>query len=77
MRRTGSSPVASAAPIALIDRPTLVVGGRDDAVTLASHREFIASAILGAELRILPCMHMPNVERPHEFMQAITTFLNV
>ncbi|CAN7604485.1 alpha/beta fold hydrolase [Phenylobacterium sp. LjRoot219] len=61
--------------IALIDKPTLVIGGRDDTVTLASHSEAIAATIPDAALRILPGVHMLNVERPAEFLRTLTEFL--
>ena len=61
--------------ISLITAPTLVIGGEDDKVTLASHSEAIAAAIPGAELLLLPGVHMLNVERPEEFMGAVTRFL--
>ncbi len=61
--------------IALIDRPTLVIGGRDDTVTLASHSETIARTIPGAQLRILPGVHMLNVERRHDFLSEVNAFL--
>lgn len=61
--------------IALIERPTLVIGGRDDTVTLASHSEAIAQTIPGAELRILPGVHMSNVERRADFLAAVNGFL--
>ncbi len=60
---------------ALIDRPTLVIAGRDDTVTAASHGERIAATVPGAELRILPAVHLSNVERPAEFLDAVLTFL--
>lgn len=60
----------------LIDLPTLVIGGQDDTVTLASHSEQIALAIPGAQLVILPGVHMLNVERPAEFMALLRGFLS-
>ncbi len=60
---------------ALIGRPTLVIAGRDDTVTAASHGERIAATVPGAELRILPAVHLSNVERPAEFLDAVLTFL--
>lgn len=63
--------------IALISAPTLVIGGKDDKVTLASHSEAIAATIPGATLTLLPGVHMLNVERPAEFMNAVTRFLGV
>jgi 3-oxoadipate enol-lactonase len=59
----------------LIHAPTLVIGGVDDTVTLASHSETIAQTIPGAALVLLPGVHMLNVERPIEFLAAITDFL--
>jgi 3-oxoadipate enol-lactonase len=61
--------------IALVDCPTLVIGGQDDRVTLASHSEMIASAIAGAKLLILPGVHMLNVQLQAEFMRAVRGFL--
>lgn len=61
---------------ALIQAPTLVIGGQDDTVTLASHSEEIAQAIPGARLVILPGVHMLNVERPAEFMALLMAFLS-
>lgn len=61
--------------LSLISAPTLVIGGDDDKVTLASHSEQIAAAIPGAKLLLLPGVHMLNVERPAEFMSAVTQFL--
>ncbi|MDX8482005.1 alpha/beta fold hydrolase [Mesorhizobium sp. VK24D] len=62
-------------PNSLITAPTLVIGGEDDKVTLASHSEAIAAAIPGAELVLLAGVHLLNVERPAEFMDAVTRFL--
>ncbi|MGO4711625.1 alpha/beta fold hydrolase [Bradyrhizobium sp. 2TAF24] len=61
--------------IALITAPTLVIGGKDDKVTLASHSEAIAATIPGATLTLLPGVHLLNVERPAEFTSAVTRFL--
>ncbi len=61
--------------IALIKAPTLVIGGIDDKVTLASHSEEIAATIPGAKLVLMPGVHMLNVERPAEFLGTVTSFL--
>ncbi|MBV7482293.1 3-oxoadipate enol-lactonase [Bordetella sp. BOR01] len=58
-----------------ISRPTLVIAGRDDTVTLASHGEQIAAAVPGAGLVMLQAVHMPNVEVAEEFLQAVLAFL--
>ncbi|WP_313625807.1 3-oxoadipate enol-lactonase [Achromobacter sp.] len=60
---------------ALINRPTLVIAGRDDTVTAASHGERIAATVPGAELLVLPAVHLSNIERPAEFLDAVLTFL--
>lgn len=60
----------------LIAAPTLVIGGTDDTVTLPAHSEEIGKAIPGARTRILPGVHMLNVERPSEFVGALLTFLS-
>ena len=61
--------------LSLVRAPTLVIGGVDDKVTLASHSEEIAASIPGAQLVLLPGVHMLNVERPAEFMEAVMRFL--
>lgn len=61
--------------ISLISLPTLVIAGRDDPVTAASHGELIAATIPGARLIVLPTVHMPNIEQPEEFMKAVLGFL--
>ena len=59
-----------------ISTPTLVIGGQDDTVTLASHSQEIAEAILGSELLLLPGVHILNVERQDAFLGAVTEFLS-
>ncbi|RUL77509.1 3-oxoadipate enol-lactonase [Dyella choica] len=61
--------------IALIDRPTLVIAGKDDTVTLASHGEHIASTVPGARLVIMPGVHLPNVEHPDVYARTVLEFL--
>ena len=61
--------------ISLIERPTLVIAGRDDTVTAASHGELIAATIPGARLVVLPTVHLPNIERPREFRDSVMGFL--
>lgn len=60
----------------LIDVPTLVLGGIDDTVTLASHSEQIAQAITGSRLVLQPGVHMLNVERQDDFVGAVLRFLS-
>ncbi|MBO4122381.1 alpha/beta fold hydrolase [Cupriavidus gilardii] len=61
--------------IALIARPTLVLGGKFDTVTRAEHSEEIAAAIPAAKLVLLPAVHMSNVEMPQVFRMALDSFL--
>jgi 3-oxoadipate enol-lactonase len=61
--------------IALIDGPTLVVGGDHDTVTLPEHSRQIAAAIPGARLAMLPTVHLPNVEMPRPYEDRVLEFL--
>lgn len=61
--------------ITLINRPTLVIAGIDDTVTLASHSEQIASNIPGARLVMMPAVHLPNVEHPDLYARTVLDFL--
>lgn len=60
---------------ALIPVPTLVIAGRDDTVTSLSQGELLARTVPGAELLILPVVHLSNVERPDDFLAALLDFL--
>lgn len=61
--------------IALIRTPTLVIAGKDDTVTLASHGEQIAATVPGARLVVLPAVHLPNVEDPDTYLRVVQDFL--
>jgi 3-oxoadipate enol-lactonase len=61
--------------ITLIHNPTLVIAGEHDTVTSAQHGKEVAAAIPGARLRLLPAVHLSNVERPAEFLDAVVPFL--
>lgn len=61
--------------IALIARPTLVIAGTDDTVTLPSHGEHIASTVAGARLVMMPGVHFPNVEHPQLYSRTVLDFL--
>ncbi|WP_129647382.1 alpha/beta fold hydrolase [Peristeroidobacter agariperforans] len=61
--------------ISLITRPTLVIAGEHDPVTAASHGRAIAETITGAQLKVLPTVHLPNVELEKEYMEAVLGFL--
>jgi 3-oxoadipate enol-lactonase len=59
----------------LIRNPALVIAGEYDTVTSAGHGKELATAIPGARYTVLPTVHMANVERPTEFLDAVVTFL--
>lgn len=62
--------------VASITIPTLVVwGGDDPIVPLADGKDF-AAKIPGAKLVIIPeCGHAPSIEKPADFLAAVTPFL--
>ena len=62
--------------IKLIDRPTLVVAGEHDRVTLPEMSEEIAQAIPSARLEFLPAVHLSNVEYPDRFARIVLNFLD-
>ncbi|MDA3645964.1 3-oxoadipate enol-lactonase [Saccharopolyspora indica] len=59
----------------LIPNPTLVIAGEHDTVTSAAHGKELAATVPGAELTVLPTVHMANVEAQPEFLEAVLTFL--
>jgi 3-oxoadipate enol-lactonase len=61
--------------VALIHRPTLVIAGQYDTVTILSHGELIAATVPGAKLFVLPAVHMSNIEYPEAFLSAVLEFL--
>lgn len=61
--------------VALIDRPTLVIGGALDPATPPPHSEALAQGIEGAALLMLDAAHLSNVERPDAFARAVLDFL--
>lgn len=61
--------------VALIQSPTLVIGGQFDTVTLPCHSEAISATIPGAKLLLLPAVHLSNIEYPVEFLKATLDFL--
>lgn len=61
--------------LARIPKPVLVIAGRYDTVTLASHSEQIAAAVPGAALLVLPAVHLSNIECPAAFLDAVLGFL--
>jgi len=59
----------------LIRNPTLVVAGEHDTVTSAAHGKELATIVPGARYTELPTVHLANVERPAEFLDAVVPFL--
>ena len=61
----------------LINAPTLIVVGSEDAITPPSDAEAMHEKIEGSRLlRIEGAGHVSNVERPEEFNRALVDFLN-
>lgn len=64
--------VDSAAVLAAVDVPTLVLHGVDDEVVAPAAAEHAAATIPGAELILFPDTgHLPFLERPVEFAAAL------
>ena len=63
------------AAIATIRAPTLVVTGTHDQATPKAHGEMLAASIPGAQLVELPVAHIPVIEAPGAFANAVLGFL--
>jgi pimeloyl-ACP methyl ester carboxylesterase len=62
--------------LAGIKCPTLVLVGREDALTPVEMAEEIAAGIAGARLEIIPdCGHLSTMERPEAVNRALRTWL--
>jgi pimeloyl-ACP methyl ester carboxylesterase len=60
-----------------INRPTLIIWGRDDKLIPLSFRERFHHEIANSQLRIIDnCGHMPQVECPDEFASAVVQFFS-
>jgi pimeloyl-ACP methyl ester carboxylesterase len=60
-----------------INRPTLVIWGREDKLIQLSFGERLHQEITNSRLRIIDnCGHMPQLECPDEFANAVLQFLN-
>ncbi|GAB4451449.1 MAG: alpha/beta hydrolase [Anaerolineales bacterium] len=56
--------------------PTLVITGDDDRIVPTEQSVRLAGELPDAQLVVIPqCGHLPHEERPAEFMQAVTDFL--
>ena len=60
--------------IARITRRTRVIAGEHDKVTAARSGVQMAKRVPGATSRVLPAVHLSNVEFPREFGDAVVTF---
>lgn len=59
-----------------ISQPTLVISGDSDKVVPVEDSREITELIQGAEFVIIPeCGHMPHEERPDEFMEIVSEWL--
>lgn len=59
-----------------IEVPTLIVVGREDAITPPADAERMRAAIAGAELAILDrAAHLSNFERADEFNRTVSSFI--
>lgn len=56
--------------------PTLVICGASDPATPLPHSEALCDAIAQSRLLVLPTAHLSNVERPREFLAAVSDFLD-
>jgi 3-oxoadipate enol-lactonase len=64
--------------VSAIRTPTLVLSGEDDVATPPEDGAFLAAAIPGAELTVLPeCAHFANVEQPTLFTRALLGHLRI
>jgi pimeloyl-ACP methyl ester carboxylesterase len=60
-----------------IDVPTLLLWGDHDRMFPIEHAQAFAKAIPGAKLVVIPkCGHVPQIEKPDEFIAALETFLD-
>jgi pimeloyl-ACP methyl ester carboxylesterase len=59
-----------------IDLPTLILCGREDAITPLARHEEMAALIPGSRLTIVEeCGHLSTLERPQEVGQAMRAWL--
>lgn len=61
--------------VALIDTPTLVIGGTLDPATPPAHSEALAATISSAQLTMLQAAHLSNVEQADSFGAIVSQFL--
>jgi pimeloyl-ACP methyl ester carboxylesterase len=72
-----SEPAWSKEQLAEITTPTAIVAGDHDEAIKREHTEYIASAIPGAKLIILPnASHFAMLQAPDEYSQAVLDFID-
>ena len=70
--RTDATPILEE-----INIPVLILHGADDQLIPPSEAELMHSRIEGSQMEVIPnASHLPNLEQPGEFNQAVTRFLN-
>jgi pimeloyl-ACP methyl ester carboxylesterase len=57
------------------DLPTLLVWGKKDGIVPLAAGEAYNKGIAGSKLVTLDCGHMPEVEKPDDFIREVTNFL--
>ncbi len=71
-----SRPVGLAKKLRKIAAPTLVITGDDDRIVPTKGTISLAAKIPGARLAVIPeCGHLPQEERPEEFLSAVRGFV--
>jgi len=66
----------STSTLATIDVPTLVIGGKEDALTQIKEVRGLHQAIADSDLVVIPrAGHLPNIEQPEAFNAAVRSFL--
>lgn len=59
-----------------VQLPTLIIWGANDELIPLSHGRWIHQQISGSQLVVFPqCGHVPQIEKPREFVQAVTQFM--
>jgi pimeloyl-ACP methyl ester carboxylesterase len=66
----------STSTLAQIDLPTLLLPGAEDLIVPLHEAQAMHAAIRGSRLAVIPdAGHLPNLENPSAFNQAIRDFL--
>lgn len=74
---TAADPAPDLAPrLGGVHTPTLVMTGDDDRIVPTAQSLRLAKEIPGAQLAVVPaCGHLPQEERPREFLDAVAAFI--